>query len=761
MARSLGTLTLDLVAKTAGFTQGMTKAERDSAKWRKSVERDAKKVGTAIGIGVAAAVTGLTALVGVQIKQADEARKTAQAVGLTTEAFTALTFAAGQSGVEQAKLTSGLSRFNRSILEAASGVATYKDSFDALGVTVTDASGELKSGEDILDEIADRFQDLPDGVAKSALALEIFGRAGAQLIPLLNSGSEGIAALTSQAEALGLVIGDETAKQAELFNDSLAVLGALGTGVGRQIAADLLPQLSQLTADLADAATNGDILTQVSGKLTGAVRQVAAAAVGVVAAFDLAGRAIGGFGATVVDSVEDINFTLLALNPGAALSQALVKNFSKSDSVAKEAVKDLDATAQEYADLINKILNPPELSGDTEAKITSLAGILESLRGETRQTKTEAEKLADAVAKQIEELQFQAETVGLTAEQVKIYKLETMGATEAQIQAAAAALETVSAYEQQAEAAKAAAEEQANINKQAQGIFESLRTEEEAIRSSYERRRDIILENTEITGNARADLLKRLEEKTNAELEELNAGFWERYLKAAEENLTNLDRLSADLISNVAQSFGKTIEDIVFDAKSLDEALYDLAQGFLRSTVNALAQLAAEWVAYQAVQIAVGKTAQVSSANTQIANAQAASSMAALNAFASTAAIPITGPVLAPAAAAAAQAATLPYVANVAASALAGIAHDGLMSVPQTGTYLLEKGERVTTSETSAKMDSMIDEARQGGMGAGVRIVNAFDTDDVVGGYMGSDAAERQVMNIVRRNQRTIRSLAS
>jgi len=89
----------------------------------------------------------------------------------------------------------------------------------------------------------------------------------------------------------------------------------------------------------------------------------------------------------------------------------------------------------------------------------------------------------------------------------------------------------------------------------------------------------------------------------------------------------------------------------------------------------------------------------------QYAAAQAIS--AGLNAFTSTAAIPIVGPIAAPAAAASA----LAYAGGLSASiaGIAGMAHDGIDAVPQTGTWLLQKGERVTTAQTSAKLDKTLD----------------------------------------------------
>lgn len=101
--------------------------------------------------------------------------------------------------------------------------------------------------------------------------------------------------------------------------------------------------------------------------------------------------------------------------------------------------------------------------------------------------------------------------------------------------------------------------------------------------------------------------------------------------------------------------------------------------------------------------------------------------------------------------------ATAGLISTIASTNIQGQAHDGLMSVPKTGTYLLEKGERVTTAETSAKLDQTLSQMQGGG---GVRIVNAFDTS-VVGDYMGSTSGERVIMNVVKKNQRQLRTIAS
>ncbi|XOQ21696.1 MAG: hypothetical protein ACFWTR_13320 [Pseudomonas shahriarae] len=220
---------------------------------------------------------------------------------------------------------------------------------------------------------------------------------------------------------------------------------------------------------------------------------------------------------------------------------------------------------------------------------------------------------------------------------------------------------------------------------------------------------------------------------------------WQDYVDAA----TDYTAMAADATSSVLDSakggLSTFLSDVVSGAESADDALGDLVANFAKSTLQALSDMAAQWLVYQAVQMLVGKTTQASAVPTLVANAQATAFQASLAAFASTAAIPVVGPAAAPAAAAAAAAATAPMVAGVASAALAGMAHDGIDAVPETGTWLLQKGERVTTAETSAKLDRTLDQLRAnsgGGAGGGIHISAPVSVQAQPG--MSGDDARKQ-----------------
>ncbi|EIV2274902.1 phage tail length tape measure family protein [Klebsiella pneumoniae] len=188
---------------------------------------------------------------------------------------------------------------------------------------------------------------------------------------------------------------------------------------------------------------------------------------------------------------------------------------------------------------------------------------------------------------------------------------------------------------------------------------------------------------------------------------------WENYADMA----TNYNQIAADTtntaLGGVTSNLQQGLYDLATQSEDAGDALSNMVEGFGKTVIQTLAQLAAQWLVYQGVQLLVGKTTQAAAADPMITNAQATALQAQLAAYASTAAIPIVGPAMAPAALTAAIGVTEPLVAAISGLALAGMAHDGIDKIPETGTWLLKKGERVTTAGTSAKLDATLEQVRK------------------------------------------------
>lgn len=175
---------------------------------------------------------------------ADEAGKTAQKLGITTEAVQELGYAAKLSDVSQEELNMSLFRFSRQLQDVDKAGSPVRDTLKALGVSAKDLKGE--SLDQNLEVIADAFAKMPDGPKKAALAMDLFGKSGTRLIPLLNSGKEGIVDLRNEAAELGIVVDTETAKKFEEFNDQQTKLSETWRGIKTQVVTALLPSLMHI-----------------------------------------------------------------------------------------------------------------------------------------------------------------------------------------------------------------------------------------------------------------------------------------------------------------------------------------------------------------------------------------------------------------------------------------------------------------------------------------------------------------------------------
>lgn len=185
----------------------------------------------------------------------DEVAKGAQKAGTSVENLSALNFAADQSGVKD--MTKSLIALSDSLGKAKDGAGPAFEAFRALAID----PAQFTDSSDALDAIADRFAALPDGIYKTSLAVDLFGkRIGPNLIPLLNEGRAGIQALKDEAAALGVVFDTEAAAAAERFNDNLDKLANAGKGLAVAVATDILPGLTQVTDAMTKAAKDGGLL---------------------------------------------------------------------------------------------------------------------------------------------------------------------------------------------------------------------------------------------------------------------------------------------------------------------------------------------------------------------------------------------------------------------------------------------------------------------------------------------------------------------
>lgn len=249
---------------------------------------------------LAAGVAGFAALLKKTIAVADQMTKLAQSVGVPVETLTSLSHAANLSGMTIESLSKGLKQISKNAMDAAAGIGEAKDAFRALGVSTKDSNGNLKSSQDLIYEIADKFREMEDGAGKTALAMRIFGRAGADLIPMLNQGSAGIKDMQDEAKALGLVIDAEVGKAAERFDDNLTRLEGASKGFANQVMKEFLPTLENLTDKMVKSAKETDGLGTSAKTAATGLRLLFSAGAIISGVFKTIGEYIGGAAAALV-----------------------------------------------------------------------------------------------------------------------------------------------------------------------------------------------------------------------------------------------------------------------------------------------------------------------------------------------------------------------------------------------------------------------------------------------------------------------------
>ena len=195
------------------------------------------------GLAAAAVTSGVVALAKSAIDLADDMRDLSQRTGVSIQTLGQFRIAAELSGSSLEGVAKGLTFLNKNMVAAATGADGAAAAFKTIGVATNDAQGNLRSADQVFLDIADRFATLRDGPEKAALAMRIFGKAGAELIPILNLGSQEI-------QRFGLNISQDFADKADAFNDQLGIANAQLTNLTIQIGSALLPVLNGLVLTL-------------------------------------------------------------------------------------------------------------------------------------------------------------------------------------------------------------------------------------------------------------------------------------------------------------------------------------------------------------------------------------------------------------------------------------------------------------------------------------------------------------------------------
>ncbi|HCI8533452.1 TPA: phage tail tape measure protein [Klebsiella variicola] len=777
--KSLGTLTIDLIAKVGGFVQGMDKAERASQKWSAQVKKDAKEVGAsivAIGAAAATAAVGIgaagLAVVKNTAQQVTEADRWAKSLKMSTQDLLAWQYAAEQAGLTGDNIADIFKDINDKVGDAVlnkSGEAAQ--ALDTLGLSAEKLSQQ--SPDKQLLAISSALQKIPSQAGKTNI-LESLGNDLSKMLPLFDNNNEKLKQFIQLSKDFGIAPPQEDIDNLVKVNQFFQDIETSARGLKMEIASGLakvdLSPLQDGLDNIRDVFTDPAILQGLSD-LVGEAISLA----GVV------GRIAGGLGAIATYTRSRIG--AVSGNYNAADESDIVQRIeflNKRGYQSKEQKDELEFLSNrlQFLRAIKSSMTPEEVERGAKGLSSLLADMGLSPtdnnyklgKGESNQKITTKSNPTDnAFKSRLLDLQKQAaliETTGKKTAEVTELEKVNFDITSGNLKALSEAQKEQLRYAAKIIDSK---KEELRLNQENAKLAEfvsGLDRQNKIIRQGYDN--DLAGRSLGLKDRSRmrelnniqqdfeykqADLLKQYqsgditkslyESETDAlksALEErlqIQENYyhesdglrndWESGISSAlsdfADSSTDYYQQAADAMTSIlgsaTDSISEHLYDVISGTESMGEAIKGIFSDLGKSVIKALVDMAAQWIVYQGVQMLVNKSAQASAIPSMIANAQATALQAQLAAFASTAAIPIVGPGLAPAAMAAAAAITEPMVAAISAASLSGMAHDGIDAIPETGTWLLQKGERVTTAATSAKLDATLDRVANQSTGGG------------------------------------------
>lgn len=411
----------------------------------------AARAAAAIGVAVA----GAAIFVKRSIDAADATGILAGKLGITTEALSKLQYAAKLSDVSQQSLEAGLRGLTKTLLAATDPASSAAESLAAIGLSARDLL-DLPADQQI-GAIADALSRVENPSLQAGLSLKIFGKAGQDLLPLMQEGSAGINRMGAELQDLGGVMSGEVVAQAMAFNDHLDTLKTAAQGLGLAVARELLPQMNGLAREVINLAKQKETAEGIAAFITGIGNAVIGTA-----------KVIAGTGNVFTFLGQEI----AALVNGAAVGdlERLYEQLDRLQTRRTQANPNRPDVIQHIDDEIAKVTELIRVSEDLEvARVRAqlateaatgagkeaveqgdkqviseqqVTAALQAGSGERDKAARAAEQRQKAIDDLIAKLQEEVDTQGQAESATVDYKLAQLGATEAERARAAALAET-------------------------------------------------------------------------------------------------------------------------------------------------------------------------------------------------------------------------------------------------------------------------------------------------------------------------------
>jgi lambda family phage tail tape measure protein len=840
---SLGTLTLDLIAKVGGFTGPLDQAAQNAKKRNAEISKSFASLAKGIGVAVGSVPAILTALTIGAANSAKEISNLSSVAGLSTTEFQKLSAGAATVGIANDKLSDIFKDVNDKVGDFLNtGAGPLADFFTNIAPMVGVTADQFRklNSADALQLYVSSLQKAGASQKEMTFYMEAIANDATGLIPLLRDGGKGFKEFGDAAEAAGVILDTKSIEAGRQFSIELSNIAQLASSAQTAVAAELLPVLLQFSKDVKQAATDagglGPAVRRTVKEAVEAISFIVDAGDGAARVFKLISAEFDGLVSSASGSIiAGVYQTLHLLDklPGVDLGEQLKDlegSYNKQVDAAADATnrmraaletplagsvfsdyyKKAEESAEAAAKAVASIPEGPGTGVDPE-KIKAAAAATKKAQSEAAAAAKKQASDAAAAAKQIEDTFKSTETdyerqiqlINITADKRKdaseisqlAFELESgklVGINALQqerLKSLADELDSLHRLKQANEDAAKLAAFTNNLSTSNQTAKDGFDQElagagggdkyKERLKQFLSIRQDFNaqmrdLQEQQNSGDISTDLYElEIEalEKAQEEKLAIQQDYYEKIDQAQNDWLdgvtdawqnysdtaSNYSQIASDQISSqlgtLQSSFGDAISAMVLENQSLSESFHNIVNSMVSSLVKGLADMLAQYVINQGLKFLIGSVgdaaaiAAATSTGSAIASAYApAAAAASLASFGANSIPAIAGMV----------------AANTASKgfALSGMAHDGIDSVPQDGTWFLQTGERVTTAETSAKLDRTLSEIQsRGNSNAGAGQVNHFTislpnaTDERNGRESGA-AASRKIARALKNTSR-------
>jgi hypothetical protein len=420
---TIGELIINLNANTASFVTDLNRVKNLSFDTAKQVQRSFSLIGTAALGMVGTFSAAMVGMVDHTVELETHILHLAAASGMSVESMSGLAFAAKMFGLEVDQVASAMEKFDKQLIAAQLGNAKATQNMSLLGID----PASIQTSDQALLQLSAHFAAMPDGILKTGEAMLAFSKNGATMLEFLNQGPVAIQKYLDMARALGVVFDKDDAEAALHFKQNLEILQGAFQGFQIQLETAILPNLTELTNLLVTAQTETVHTAGTIDNLKGGLQVLASILIFSIQQVEVFGsdcREIGEvIGALAVAAVAGFSAIGAAASGNFKEASKALQGMKDSWALAAAAVSDgaarMNAIEIQTGQELNAIWGEGVKGiGLTKAAIASLTAKV----GDHQKAVEALKKSIDAI---VTSLQTQIATLGMSAAQIQVYKIQT------------------------------------------------------------------------------------------------------------------------------------------------------------------------------------------------------------------------------------------------------------------------------------------------------------------------------------------------